>query len=328
MASCRYALGVFMVVACALALGGCPGEGAPSGNEEPSGNVDDSSAAGNTSDDNNDAGDDTQLDRPVDAGDEGDGGATAGVESMALESIYGEYDVTIAGRVGGPYEPTGSIVSGTTAGVVDFAATGSVALSASQPGVIAVPSGTSIPGVAPEDVIFGAAYMCNPIHVFLGTRTVDAAGDFGLYEMVTIGIPADPVDIYPEYDGRGQCEVPADQPFACSPTFFQSTAPSGSNVNLIYFVTQVEGDGERLTVRGELRDTHTAEAAAANLFTVPIESPLLGNMNDQFMFAEGASFELTIVGNTLSGTIRGEGRSVAGLVPQTAILEATLSGSK
>ncbi len=46
------------------------------------------------------------------------------------------------------------------------------------------------------------------------------------------------------------------------------------------------------------------------------------------MFDQGTLFEITVLGNNISGRIQGTGVSVAGLVPQTAIFEVTFEGVK
>ncbi len=241
-----------------------------------------------------------------------------------LSSFYGDYDVTFTGRTGGEYQPTNSIVTGTTTGIVSFSLAGTISLSASEPGVIAVPNGETIPGVAPEDVIFGAAVMQNPVHVFMGTQEASRPGDFGFFSMMRFGLPAGSNLL--TYSGG--CSPGGGNAFDCVPEFFRRTTPSGDSVNLIYFTIRVSGNQNTLSIYGQLVDTHTTEAAAANLFSVPITSPILGTFNDSFMFNRGALFEIIVSGNNISGRILGTGESVAQLVPQTAIFEATFSGSK
>ena len=239
------------------------------------------------------------------------------VGTELLAPFYGNYNVTYTGRVGGEYQPTDSLVTGTTTGVVPFVITGgTVTLSASEPGVIAVPPGETIPGVAPEDIIFGAAVMQNPIQVFMGTPEASQSGDFGIFSMMRFGLPSDSNQLF--YTGDENLSA-----FSYVPIFYRRTTMSGDSVNLVYFTSQVYGENNTIRINGKLVDRHTAEAAAANLFSVPIESPILGSFNDQFMFDQGTLFEITVLGNNISGRIQGTGVSVAGLVPQTAIFEVT-----
>ncbi len=149
--------------------------------------------------------------------------------------------------------------------------------------------------------------------------------------MLAIGVPdpdQDPVNLFP--DQGGSCTTPDDQPFFCVPTFMQSTTPTGDYVNLVYFVVTMDHDGEGFIINGQLVDRHGAEAAAANLFTVPIDSPIMGDgYPDTFAFSNlGCTFSMKIVGDSVTGTISGQGRSVAGFAPQTGIIEASFSGSK
>jgi hypothetical protein len=239
-----------------------------------------------------------------------------------LTSILGEYDVTFSGRVGGPYEPTNSIVSGTTTGIVNFTSSGYVSISPSKPGVIAVSNGQTIPGVNPQDVIFGAAVMQNPVAVSMGTIRASEPGDFSIFSMMEFALPSGSNQLlYTGCSGTGG-------PFSCVPMFYRRTTYSGDSVNLIYFVNQVGSDGQSYSVSGQLMDRHTAEAAAANLFSVPITSPILGTFNELFVFDTTTSFQLTITGQTITGQVTGAGRSVTGSVPQTAILEVSIQGTR
>ncbi len=52
------------------------------------------------------------------------GGGTQKVGTELLAPFYGNYNVTYTGRVGGEYQPTDSLVTGTTTGVVPFVITG------------------------------------------------------------------------------------------------------------------------------------------------------------------------------------------------------------
>jgi hypothetical protein len=52
----------------------------------------------------------------------------------------------------------------------------------------------------------------------------------------------------------------------------------------------------------------------------------VGSINDIFWFGDAMSFEFTISGGAVTGSIGGTGQSVAGMVPQTAIFQATFTG--
>jgi hypothetical protein len=252
----------------------------------------------------------------------GDGSARPFKRETVWHPYFGEYQVTFQGRVGGEYQPSNSIVSGTTSGIREFTITGNITLSAAEPGVITVKPGQTVPGVKDQDIILDAAVLQNPLHVFMGTPNATGVGDFGLHSVLRFGIPDGPQEL--EFTG---CTKEGD-PFNCVPVFLKRAAPSGRSVNLVYFVVETQGYGRGLYVKGTLFDRHVAEAAAANLFSVPISSPIMGDYNDPFMFREGTVFELTIIGQQISGTIRGSGSSVAGLVPQEAIFEARFEGRK
>ena len=242
-------------------------------------------------------------------------------DNSSVKPFLGNYKVTFTGKVGGPYEPTGSIVTGTTTGILPFSLEGNITLSESEPGVIGVPEGTTIPGINPEDIIYGAAVIQNPVHVFIGTEKATRPGDFGLYSMMKFGLPGDPNQLF--YSG---CN--GDGPFNCVPMFFRRHTYSGESVNLIYFTINVNGSADSLIINGILYDRHTAEAAAANLFSVPVESPILGTFMDVFMLNVLSSYQIVIKGNKISGWIKGSGYSVAGLAPQKAILELEFEGTK
>jgi hypothetical protein len=259
------------------------------------------------------------------------GGGTAGAaRHKELAPFFGEYAVTIKGSVGGPYEPSGSIVSGTTTGIWPFTTAGTVTLKAPRVGVMAVPPGMTIPGVKPSDIIFGAALMRNPIDVYVGTPSASVAGDQRIHTTLTFGIPAaGGVNNDLNFSGSG-C-VAGLNPGAswdCIPLFYEPRVMSGETVDLTYLVNRVTGDATQIRVTGLLVDRHAAEATVANLFMVPISTPIGGDFADIFYFQDGMSFELTVAGNAIRGSISGSGRSVAGLVPQTAILEATLTGTR
>jgi hypothetical protein len=239
-----------------------------------------------------------------------------------LRSLMGTYYVKFAGKAGGPHEPSNSIVSGTTTGIKPFSKNGTVTISVSQPGVIAVPDGGQVPGVAKQDIIFGAAVIQNPLRISIGTPEASEFGDFGIYTMMKFGLPADPGQLF--YSG---C-TGAGGPFSCVPMFYRRSAPSGRSVNLIYHTVRVEGSGNSVVISGRLLDTHISEASVVNIFNVPISSPIMGPMNDPFMFDAQTRFEMRISGGNITGSIKGTGHSIAGLAPQTAIFELTFSGKK
>jgi len=240
-----------------------------------------------------------------------------------LSSLYGDYDVVFTGQVGGYYQPTNSLVSGTTTGIINFSKQGAISMSKSKPGVIAVDPGETIPGVNPDDVIFGAAVMQNPIHVFMGTLEASQAGDFGIHSMMEFGIPSGPTQIF-----ESACTPTKEKPFICVPKFFQRANPAKGSVNLIYFTTRVYEKNNGIVVEGKLVDKHSAEATVVNIFNVPVESPILGSFNDSFMFDKGLLFQMMVSGNNISGWIKGTSSSIAGLVPQSAVFQANFQGSK
>lgn len=239
----------------------------------------------------------------------------------SVNPILGNYKVTFVGRVGGPYEPTGSIIIGTTTGIVPFSLEGNVTLSESEPGVISVPAGTTIPGISPEDIIYGAAVIQNPIDVFIGTKEVNRPGDFGLHSMMKFGLPSDPNQLF--YSG---CN--GDGPFNCLPMFYRRHTYNGESVNLVYFTIDVYGNADSIIINGVLHDRHISEAAALNLFSVPIVSPMLGTLYDIFRLNILTSYKILIKGPKVTGWIKGAGYSVGGLAPQKAVLEVEFEGTK
>lgn len=239
----------------------------------------------------------------------------------SVNPFLGNYKVTFVGQVGGPYEPTGSIIIGTTTGIVPFSLAGNITLSESEPGVINIPEGTTIPGIDPKDIIYGMAVIQNPFQVFIGTEKATRPGDFGLFSMMKFGIPSDPNQLlYSGCNGVG--------PFNCVPMFLSRHTYSGESVNLVYFTIDVNGNADSVTINGILYDRHVSEAAAANLFTVPVESPILGTLNDIFLLNTRSSYKIVIKGDKISGWIKGTGYSIAGLAPQKATLEAEFEGTK
>jgi hypothetical protein len=46
---------------------------------------------------------------------------------------------------------------------------------------------------------------------------------------------------------------------------------------------EAEGDNNSVRIKGQLLDTHIAEASVVNIFEVPISSPIMGLMNDPFI---------------------------------------------
>ena len=120
----------------------------------------------------------------------------------ALQAVLGDYNITYDAEI---------TKAGQAPRKVKLASPATISVTASQPGVMAVPEGMTIPGLQPEDIIFGAAYVQNPVHVFMGTQTADQHGDFGVWSSVWIGLPPDQVDL--EYT---VCDQGEDR-FSCSP---------------------------------------------------------------------------------------------------------------
>ena len=116
----------------------------------------------------------------------GPGGDTSGLPP-ALVATFGTYDITYTTAITRA-DGKKQILAADKAGA-------SIEISGGQPGVMGVDPGTTVPGVEPEDIIFGAAYVQNPVHVFVGTGTADQDGDFGIWSSVWYGIPADAVDL-------------------------------------------------------------------------------------------------------------------------------------
>lgn len=245
-----------------------------------------------------------------------DGPAGPGVEDnipAALRDTFGSYAVTYTATItkdGGLPE---ALPANKTAAFIE--------ITGSQPGVMGVDPGTVIPGIAPEDVIFGAAYVQNPVHVFMGTASANQHGDFGIWSSVWIGLPPDPVNL--EYVGCGGQGF-----FNCSPVFFQH-AESTDAVNLIYYAVSVEqlqnGD---VAFSGFLADDHRSEAAAANGFSILATHDILGTFVDQYIFDEGATFSFTVSNDAISGSCVGVGRSLIGSEPDQATFRITFGGGK
>ena len=198
----------------------------------------------------------------------------------------------------------------------------SLEISGGQPGVMGIDPGTTVPGVDPQDVIFGAAYVQNPVHVFVGTATADQDGDFGIWSSVWYGIPADAVDL--QFTG---CQG-VDGPFACSPQFFEA-AEMDDSVNLIYFATSVTeyADGD-IRYSGTLVDDHRSEAAAANGFSLQADHDILGPGVYPYLLDEGATFEFTFHGAAVSGSLTGTGRALISSEPDVVTFSVNFGGTK
>ena len=231
----------------------------------------------------------------------------------ALSAVLGDYSITA--------NATMSNAGGWTMRLAPGASPATLSLRASRPGVMGVPNGMTIPGITPSDIIYGAAYVQNPVHVFMGTTTQDQHGDFGIWSSVWIGLPPNPVHL--EYVG---CE--GEGVFGCSPVFFQS-ADVTDQVNLVYFAVSVTGarNGD-ITISGYLSDTHKSEAAATNGFAVRVTDAILGQFVDQYIFYEGATFTLTIQGTHISGVVEGVGRSAALIGHPDVNFRMTFDGDK
>ena len=252
----------------------------------------------------------------------GDGDADSGDSVPAaaipneLSGVCCEYDLTFEIQLG--WMKDGETRS--------FTRPGSLTVRPSEPGVINVPEGTTLPGVSPEDVMFGAAYVQNPVSVSFGTTGFDTHGDFGIFTMVRYGIPIGGPYIF-AYDG---CDAVADGkgPFECVPHFYGATETSGS-VNLVYFSNRAMMGADGLVyLSGYLADDHTAEASAANQAFVHFTHDTYGEMNDIFIFYKGAEYSLTIDGTQVSGSFAGVARSASGMVYEDLAVTATFTGTR
>lgn len=233
----------------------------------------------------------------------------------ALSAVFGDYDVTCNVQITKANGSTAIAAATSTSAVVE--------IRESQPGVIGLSEGETIPGLDSTELIYGAAYVQNPVHVFLGTATANQHGDFGIWSSVRIGLPPDPVEL--EYAG---CGDGSSGRFSCSPTFFQH-AETTDSVNLVYFAVQAEEfENGSVHFRGYLADDHRNEAAAANGFNILADNDILGRFVDSYLFDEGATFEFTVAANGISGTVSGQGRSLVGSEPDPARFEMLFAGTK
>ena len=229
----------------------------------------------------------------------------------ALVAAYGSYDLT--------YTVTTTKADGASAVKIAGA---TLEISASEPGVMGVDAGTVVPGVDPADVIFGAVYVQNPAHVFIGSDTQGQAGDFCLWSSVRYGLPADAAEL--EFTG---CEGEGG-PFACSPQFFQSAELSGS-VNLVYLATGVAADGEGdLEFTCTLIDDHRSEASDINMFDVQTAHDILGPGAYAYCFDEGAVAAFTVSDGAVSGTLTGTGWALEGSDPYSVSISIAFGGAK
>jgi len=254
-----------------------------------------------------------------DGGTDPDGGAPAANVLGPLAAVYGEYDVTL--QIQYTWLDKGAVESFTRAGYVNVAA--------SEPGVVNVPEGTSLPGIPPEAVMFGAAYVQNPAHVSMGTLGFDQHGDCGIISTLRFGIPIGDAYIF-AYDG---CDAVADAAsgkgaFACVPHFY-GAAETSDSVNLVYFLNTaaIAADGT-VTLSGYLADDHTAEAAAANQAFVHFVHEWFGEMDDIFILREGATFSVTLGGGQVTGQFRGVARSASTMIAEDLLVEAWFGGKR
>jgi len=231
-----------------------------------------------------------------------------------LLATFGTYDIT--------YTTSITRADGIREVLVADKIAAAIEITGSQPGVMGVDPGTTIPGIAPEDVIFGAAYVQNPVHVFIGTDSQNQDGDFGIWSSVWIGLPPGPAQL--EYVG---CSG-SDGPFRCSPVFFQSAEVTDS-VNLIYYATSVTeyADGD-IDFSGFLADDHRSEAAAINGFSMLANHDILGEGVYPYLFDEGATFDFTVRNGTVEGTITGVGRALISAEPGVVTFTITFGGGK
>lgn len=241
------------------------------------------------------------------------GGDTSNLPA-ALVATFGTYDITYTASIT-KADGTRRVLGADKVGAA-------IEISGSQPGVMGVDPGTTVPGVDPADVIFGAAYVQNPVHVFVGSDTQNQDGDFGVWSSVWIGLPPDAVDL--QYDG---CEGEGG-PFACSPRFFEA-AESTDAVNLIYHATSVtEHANGNIDFSGTLIDDHRSEAAAANGFWLQADHDILGPGVYPYLYDEGATFEFTVRDGAVSGTVAGTGRALIGSEPAVVQFTVTFGGGK
>lgn len=246
-------------------------------------------------------------------GDDPSGPGTDDSIPAALRATFGTYNVTYTATItkaGGSPEP-----------VLPDKAAAAIEITGSQPGVMGVDPGTVIPGLSPEDVIYGAAYVQNPVHIFMGTATANQHGDFGMWSSVWLGLPPDSVNLeFVGCDGQGF--------FNCSPVFFQHAEVTDA-VNLIYYAVNVaEQQNGDVVFSGFLADDHRSEAAAANGFSILATHDILGQFVDIYIFDEGATFSFTVAGDAISGNCQGVGRSLIGSEPDEATFRITFGGNK
>lgn len=255
-----------------------------------------------------------------------DGGGTAPDEGQpaanlpgALTDVYGEYEISL--QIQYTWPGKGRVASFTRPGYVNVAA--------SEPGVINVPPGTELPGIPSSEVMFGAAYVQNPVHVSIGTLGFDQHGDCGIISTLRIGIPIGDAYIF-SYDG---CDAVADAgankgAFACVPHFY-GTAEASDSVNLVYFMNVATvNDAGTVMLTGYLADDHVEEAAAANQAYVHFVHEWFGPMDDIFILGEGTTFSLTIGSGQIVGQFRGVARSATAMIVEDLLVEATFGGKR
>lgn len=237
----------------------------------------------------------------------------------SLSAVYGEYDLTM--QIQYTWLAKGAVTMFTRPGYID--------IRPSEPGVVNIPPGTSLPGIPPEEVMFGAAYVQNPVHVSIGTLDFSQHGDCGIISTLRIGIPIGDGYIF-SYDG---CDAVADVKsskgaFSCVPHFY-GTAETSDSVNLVYFmnIVAIDADGT-VTITGYLADDHVEEAAAANQAFVHFLHDWFGPMDDIFILGEGTTFTATIGAGGITGQFRGVARSASTMIFEDLLVEAWFGGKR
>lgn len=252
---------------------------------------------------------------------------------LLLQPFTGDYSATFISQVGTRNTPTGTITSNTIAGLVDFTSTGTISLRLSAPGVISIPIGEVIPGVPAQDILFGESVAQNPVDVAIVTPFLVQVGDFNLHSITELALPADADTLL--YNG---CTTIAQQgtqsTTQCVPVFFRAARPADQGVSPIHFTVEATTAPSTLTpvpgtliLAGQLR-TIQPGVTIANAFIVPVAVPFSGTVNDTFIFSRGATFQMTVTGTSLIGSIQATGVSSAGLVTQPATLTVNFQGTK
>lgn len=248
--------------------------------------------------------------------DGGTGGSSQTSPLNVLNSFYGEFQVTFSGKVGGLYQPG---ASATTSGVTNVLQNGTLTLAGSEAGFINVATGSSVPGLDPNDVKQGVVAVQNPIGLRMSTLNSTSAGSF--YLRTITALTSNPAIVLDSDCDGGQGV------YTCPAEFFPPADLDGDTDNYLYFTVQASRNGNELRVTGRLVDTHFEEGFGGNAFQVPV---IVGNAAgiDTFVLDRGAVFELTVNGQNITGSVNGTGYSAAGDVPQAALFEVTFQGTR